>query len=440
MRRFAEAISWLWRLGPILDEPSPRAVGIGWHDEAAALDRLLGGGDLAGVAAFATRPGPDDGPVPSRSRAVGVADFGDGLRVAGQFALLHGGHPVVTSSLGAHASRDGNSIVFAADPEAGWGTLDGFWLWPALAAFIAEVRDSPLVMLPPMGLARYDDIPGTAYHQKIGKVKSDARARRRAEHTIDVFADAGAVLNVAISSRAFVDGREAPLDAVWPRAIQAFARGRERGVVEPICHGYLHLDAAALARGEIEPREFAHEGKGEAARKVDATLAWLRSTLGVRPETFVAPTWAYGPGLREVLAERELVAWLPPEPAPLLGGGSLRETLFSTLEGMFRLDYGPLRALAAAGLPPTVVVHGGLFDQRMSRLRADRDLGSAARLALRRDVHRLPAVDGIEWVGAAEWLRRLRAHGRIEVRDGDVHNPENADVTIVRGPRRSAPA
>jgi hypothetical protein len=215
-----------------------------------------------------------------------------------------------------------------------------------------------------------------------------------------------------------------------------FAAAVERGIIEPVCHGYLHLDSEALTRGVVEPREYARAAYPEAAEKVDATLEWLERTLGRRPQTFVAPTWGYGPGLQQALDERSLVSWRPPRPGPVLDGLQLHETLFSTLEGLHRLDYRPLAGLAAAGVPPTVVLHGGLLDQRMVRLRRDRDLASAARLAIRRDLSRLPALDGIRWVGVSELLECLRAHDRIEVQASEVVGMEGSESVIVRRPGR----
>ena len=85
---------------------------------------------------------------------------------------------------------------------------------------------------------------------------------------------------------------------------------------------------------------------------------------------------------------------------------------------MFRLDYGSLVRLAQAGLPPTLALHGGLMDDRLES-RILRDASGYARLFLRRDAHRLPRIEGIRWVGAAELVDLDRAHGRSEVVDGE---------------------
>jgi hypothetical protein len=171
VRRFAGAVAWLWRLGP----------------------------------------------VPSRARVHGVADFGEGRRVVGQFAVLHGGKPDLRSSLGVHTVRDGNWIVFGADPDTSWGALDGFWVLPALAEFLVDVLDRPLVMMPPLGWVRYDDVPGTAYHQIAGRDKPDAKVRSRIEKLIDLFGEAEGVLNIAIVPRAHRDGADVAVDEVWPQ-------------------------------------------------------------------------------------------------------------------------------------------------------------------------------------------------------------------------------
>jgi hypothetical protein len=418
MRRFAEAVAWLWRLGPVGEGPDPGAVCIGHHDEFERIERMLRGGEVAASVVFVSRPGPIEGRLPSRARLTGTAEFETGS-VEGQFVCLHGGgEAAVASSLGVHATREGKTIVFGLDPETCWGALDGYWMWPALRSFLEEALGRTLAALPPVGLLRYDDVPGTAYHQKIGAAKSDRKARRRAEEVIDAFSAAGAKFNIALSSRGLLDDAEVPLDEVWPSATAAYAEAVARGVAEPVCHGYLHLAAGPLARGEFDPREFADEECGEAGRKIDVTMDFIEQTTGFRPSTFVAPTWGYGEGVLEALAVRDLIAWQPPEPGPLLDERGLHETLFSTVEGQHGLDYRPLRAMAEAGVPPTIVLHGGLLDQRMQRLKRDRDVVTAARLSLRRDLHRLPRVEGIEWVGATDLLSSLRAHEAVPAGGG----------------------
>lgn len=415
LRRFAEAVAWLWRLGPVADSPSPERIAFGWHEEAAGLRALLDSGDLLAAVIFANRPGPETDLLPSRARLIGVADFGEGNAVSGQFPVLHGGRPWIRSSLGVHATRSDNWVVMAADPEASWGALDGFWIWPALRSFFDELLPGRVVSLPAVGLLRFDDIPGTAYHQLQGRAKTDEKANRRAEQLVAEMARSDAVLNVAFSSRALAEGEEVPLDRVWPKSVATYARGVAEGRIEAVCHGYLHLASGPLERGEIEPREYAWADREEAERKLAASLEWIETTLGARPRTFIAPTWAYGEGITAALAEREIWAWLPPEPGPLVTELGMRETLFSTLEGLHRLSYGPLRELARAGLPPTVVFHGGLLDQRMAWLREDRHLPTAAGLARRRDVFRIAEMAGIRWIGAAEMVEKLTAHSGVAI-------------------------
>jgi hypothetical protein len=427
---FAGAVAWLWRLGPVLDSPDPSAVGLGWLEDASELHALVDAGRLAGAAIFATRPGPNHGPMPSRARVAGVASFGEGRRVAGQFYVLHGGRPAIRSSIGVHAVRDGRWMVLGADPDTSWGALDGFWVLPALADFLVDLLDRPLVMLPSLGWVRYDDVPGTAYHQIIGHDKPDENVRKRVARVAKLFGRNGARLNIAIPSRALVDGREVGADEVWPQAVAAIRRGIEDGTLEPVCHGYMHLDTDAWAKGEINPREFRGVDREEADRRLEVSLEWFERALGVAPQTFVAPTWAYGAGLMEALAGRGLPAWLPPQPGPLVADGNGRETVGSNMEGLYRLDYGPFGALAEAGFPPSIVIHGGLFDMRSASLHKITEARTTARLILRRDLFRFPWVPGVRWIGAGELLDRLRGHGQIEVRGERISNPAGFDVLV----------
>ena len=49
----AAGLAWLWRLGPLLDAPDARAVGVGDAADAAELHGLVGAGRLAGAVIFA---------------------------------------------------------------------------------------------------------------------------------------------------------------------------------------------------------------------------------------------------------------------------------------------------------------------------------------------------------------------------------------------------
>ncbi len=420
VRSAAEALAWLWRLGPVLEAPDARAVGFGELSEAAELDGLLGAGRLAGVVLFAPDEGPESQGLPERRRLHGLASFGKGSRLAGDFTVFGGGTPALRSSLGAHAVRDGRTLALAAPPETAWTLLRGFWCAPVLAEFLAEVLERPLVLLPPVGCVRLDDIPGTAQHQVEGRDKSDARQLRRVRSLRRAYRAKGATLNVAVPARALADGEEVPLDRVWPRAVASIAEGVAEGSLEPVCHGYLHLDREELDRGKVEFREFGSLDEQEAGRRLDVALDWQEAELGRRPDTFVAPAWAYSDGALAAAAARDLPAWLRPRLGPPLEAGNMHESFDSALRGLHGLDYGPFATLAGAGIPPTPVLHGGLFDLRASQLREDRDVLNLIRLAARRDAVRLPGVAGVRWVRAGELVSLLRAHDRIEVRGAEV--------------------
>ena len=68
--------------------------------------------------------------------------------------------------------------------------------------------------------------------------------------------------------------------------------------------------------------------------------------------------------------------------------------------------------MARLGLPPTIVTHGALLDNRLRDLGLPRDLIALARLSYRRDLLRLPGVTGVQWVGARRYLELLRSHDR----------------------------
>ncbi len=434
IRPFAETIGWLWRV-PLGEAPGPGAVGLGTIDDGRELESLIASRRLAGAAVFGSRPGPDQGRVPGRQRLAGAARFGPGLVTQGDFTVLHGpGAAVARSSLGAHALRQGDWLTLGFDPVASWGTLQHFWALRPLADFLAELLGRPLAMLPPIGMVRYDDVPGTAEQQLKGETKSDAHVRRRLRRILGAYRRSGAVLNAAIASHALDGDREVPLEQVWPGAIEMLRAAIAEGVVEQVCHGYLHLDRGNPGAEGIDPREFARLDPRQARERIEAALGWASRVLGERPRTFIAPNWGYSTGTLEALAGIGLPAWLPFGFGPLVEGPNARETLVSTVNGIHELDYGPLAALAAAGLPPYVTIHGGLMDARFDGLRGPRHLPALARLALRRDLVRLPGVDGVRWVGAGELMERLRAHDRIEVAGAEIIAPDGVEVSAHRVP------
>ena len=431
IRPFAETISWLWRV-PLADTPSPDSVGLGTIDEGIELSSLLDAGELAGVALFGARPGPDQGPVPGRQRLAGAARFGPGLSTQGDFTVLHGaGRPVTSSNLGTHALRDGDLLTLGMDPIASWGTVQHFWAFPALAGFLAERLGRPMAMLPPIGVIRYDDVPGTAAQQVSGRTKTDKHVERRLRRILGAYRRGGAVINTAVACRALEGGREVPLEQVWPRSLERLGEAIAEGIAEQVCHGYLHLDTERSRPDAPEPREFAHLGHEEAKRRIAAALTWADSVLGARPPTFVAPNWRYSEGTLAALRELSLPAWLPLRFGPLIDGPNARESLVSTVNGLCDLDYGPLGALAGAGMPPYVVIHGGLIDARFDGLRGLRHAPALARLAVRRDLVRLPSAEGVRWVGAGELLARLQAHDQVEVAGAEIRAPDGVEVSAL---------
>jgi hypothetical protein len=408
----ADGLAWLWRLGPRLDAPTPTAVGVGAAEDAGRLAGLVAARQLAGAVIFAPGPGAAAGPLPARRLLAGTARFGR-TRTTGEHTVFAGGDAVVRSSLGLHAVREGHVLVLGAGADL-WGRVDAFWALEAVAGFLIERLERSLARLPAIGCLRLDDFPGTAELQLLGAAKSDARQRRRAQAMVRRLDRARARLTVAVAARALRDDAEVPLDDVWPTAVSALAEGVRRGVLEPACHGLLHLDPQARAERRVDPREFAGLDAADAGRRLDLAGAWLEAHVGA-PHSFVAPAWGYGPGALAAADARGLPTWLPPAPGALLRGTRLHETLAIGLPGLHRLDYAPLRRLAAIGLPPTVVFHGRLLDDRLPRLRAGRDLAGAARLACAPDLWRIMRLEGVRWVGAAELVEELRRHERLGV-------------------------
>ena len=430
----ASGLAWLWRLGPVLAEPDPRAVGVGTADEASELHSLVRAGKLLAAVVFAPDPGPESGLLPARTRICGLARFESGSHVIGEFTVLGGGDGVLRSTLGIHAAvLESRTLVLGADASTGWTLLTQCWLLGPLADFLASVLDRPLVLLPAVGCVRLDDAPGTAEHQARGIDHSDRRQTRRVRLLSREYLRRRAVLNVAVAARAFGADRDVqvPLERRWPSAVAAIADGIASGAFEPVGHGYLHLDLEALARGEIQPREFAGLDEQDAARYIDAVVAWQQDVLGRAPSTFVAPAWGYSRGTLDALVARGLPAWLRPRPGPLRSGDGVHETMDSAFRGFYRLDFTPFAWAAQLGLPPTPVLHGSLFDLRPQQLRASFDVLTAARLLARRDILRLPLVPGVRWIAASRLVRLLDEHASVHVRGTEVDSADAPEARLL---------
>jgi hypothetical protein len=114
-------------------------------------------------------------------------------------------------------------------------------------------------------------------------------------------------------------------------------------------------------------------------------------------------------------------------PGPLLEPAGVRETLRAGLQGLHGVDYRALEHLAECGLPPVVVLHGRLLDDRL----VQGDVMALARLALRRDLARLMRLRGVRWVGTEELVALLRAHDAIAVREGDLRLPAGGEAVLM---------
>ena len=412
-RAFTDGIAWLWRLGPVRSEPGAQAIGFGVAKEASALSELVARGRLASAIVFAAS-GIEETPRGPRTRlADGIADLPYGS-AKGAHTIFLEGRPVLRSQLGPHAVEHSGIVHLGASPSD-WGRISTYWVFCLVADMLRRTLSRPLIALPPLGCVRLDDVPGTGLQQVLERAHPDETMVRRIRRVTEHYRKAGAKLVVAVSSEAFVDGTPAPIDAVWPHSVAALREGVRAGVLEPACHGTLHLDVEAYTEGTVEPREFARLGEDEARRRIDKAAGWLREAIG-EPESFIAPAWGYSPGALAAAAATGLPAWCAPHPGPLVSGRQMFETTRDSLLGVTRVDYRFLSALATVGIPPTAVFHGRLFDHRRhGTLELPGDAVASLRLAIRPDLFRVPNVPGVRWVGARELFSALRAHDETEL-------------------------
>lgn len=431
-RPLAEALAWLWRLGPVADEPAAGQVAVGTMAEADAILGAVRSGVAAGGIIVAPEPGPQAGAVPARAIRRGVARFAPGARVYDDFVVFADGRAIVQTRVGKHAVLLADRVLAAGGDVVGrWGYMGAYWALAPIEELLVELLDRPLLKLPPLGSVRIDDVPGTAQLQLEDREKDDEFSAKRMSGLHRTYRDAGARLSVAVPARALRDGEAVPLQEVWPKGMQALREGVAGGTFDPVCHGMMHFDAEASTDERIEPREFLRLDEAEAGRRIDTAVAWQREQLG-EPKTFVAPAWGYSEGALAALAARGMPAWHRAAPGPLIVAGNPRETLVGAGApegGVFRLDYGSLQRLAAAGIPPTPVLHGGLLDDRLTA-RVKRDALIYARLLHKRDAARLPEVAGIRWIAASELVDRYRAHDAAEVRGTEPVLPDGAEAVL----------
>lgn len=412
-RDWARGFAWLWRLGDVVGEPDPAAVGFGLASEAGELLELVAAGRLRSAVVAIDVLGPAEGPLPAVRRENGSARLEGGATVRGEFTLLDTGGqgaPVVRSNLGVHAVERDGVLMLGHDPATEWGDLSAYWAAEAVHRHLEGDGGMTLTHLPPFGVIRLDDIPATAHLQLVGRAHPDERQESRIRKSARLFEKAGAKLNVAVVAAALDEERRVvPLDQVYPRSVAALHDAVEAGAYEPVCHGYLHLDPGSFEAGEVEFREFGTIEADVASDHLDWALEWQREHLG-EPTTFVAPAWSYGPAGDEEGARRGLVRWYRARPGPVLEDGRLHETLIGELPGIHNLDYSPLQRLAAIGIPPMIAMHGALLDARLGPLKHLGGLPSLARLYIKRDVARLLELEGIRWVGVGEFVEALSAH------------------------------
>lgn len=407
----ARGFAWFWKLGSLRDDPHPSVVGFGGIEQSAELSRLVGAGELAGAVVTVLGAGPADGIVPGRRRIPGVPEFEGGTKVEGEFTIFTGGTSAVRSSLGIHAVLADGVLVLGYDPETEWGRLDSFWAYEAVAEYLESRIEQPLRKLPALGCLRLDDTPGTALHQMQERASTDKRQARRLRRLAKRLNRNDAALSLAVVAQALDDqGRRVPMDEAYPDSIKAIQGGIETGAYEPICHGLLHMDPDALERGEIQYMEFRDLDPVRAVDHLDRALEWQTRVLAA-PRSFCAPAWSYGDTVDGEAAKRGLVRWYRSLPGPLLEDGRVRESLLGELQGLHKFDYSPLQRLAKLGIPPIVAMHGYTLDGRIQNLQANRDVLSLARLFFWRDISRLMALDGIEWVASSVLISALEGWG-----------------------------
>ena len=96
----------------------------------------------------------------------------------GRNVIFADGRALIRSRLGAHAVEHDGMVYLGAATDR-WGTASAYWVFGAVADLLRRTLTRPLIVLPPLGCIRLDDVPGTGLQQVTGRAHPDGTMASR---------------------------------------------------------------------------------------------------------------------------------------------------------------------------------------------------------------------------------------------------------------------
>lgn len=197
-------------------------------------------------------------------------------------------------------------LLVGADP---WqlGTPSVPMLYAVLSNWLTRVRGRDHHVPEAVAALRLDDLPATGEELRA-KPLTAALDRRRARTLARLrrFAlGTGARFTLMYTSHwRDAAGRIVQISESMPRSVAELRAGLEQDVFEMGSHGMTHLREAPTTADMPDGREFADLDEEETEKRLRVSADEIVRVFGIEPETFVAPVWAYRPGVTKRVASR----------------------------------------------------------------------------------------------------------------------------------------
>jgi hypothetical protein len=342
--------------------------------------------------------GPLAGDLPKRLEFLGPGPNYtplDELATAGEALVSADGRPIVVE-------RDGHLFVGASPWQLGSPTMP--YLYPILRAWLSRrVGLTPRTMTP-LAAFRFDDLPVTA-HEVPGFSRVDKLDRKRANvlGRLRRFAlKKGIVLSLAYSTHFPAESGLASIADCMPRSVAELKSGLADDVFELGSHGMAHLRYPCDRRPELrsDHREFIDLDESAAESHITASKDEMMRVFGTDARFFVAPAWAYRPGVTKAAAARHFGIVVDSSqhvesgdcpPLGVLEAETARPSFVETFRpGVRNLNYTNRdfwRCYALAGIPIHYMQHGEVNRGRL--LKTVRDMAADKASPPDRRLHRL---------------------------------------------------
>jgi len=165
--------------------------------------------------------------------------------------------------------------------------------------------------LEPYAAIRLDDLPTTAEKLKLltPRPTLDRRRSRTMRRLRNFARRSGTRFSIMYSSHfPGPDGKLVTIASIVPRSIREMQLGVKQGVFEIGSHGMVHLRNGKSDQSGVDAREFVDLDERETATHLENSDQEILRLFGARPQSFVAPDWAYRPGITKKIASERYPA------------------------------------------------------------------------------------------------------------------------------------